>query len=69
MKLIEEQIKKNKTEYLASAYYNLGIQYYNGRGVSADFKKALDYFQKAKDAGGKSNCDDMIKRCKDKIGL
>lgn len=69
LKLIEEQIKKNKTEYLASAYYNLGIQYYNGQGVSADFNKALDYFQKAKDAGGKSNCDDMIKRCKDKIGL
>lgn len=68
LKLIEEQTKLNKTDYLASAYYNMGIQYYNGQGVTADFKIALDYFQKAKNAGGKSNCDDMIRKCKEKIG-
>ena len=67
--LVENQLKSNKKDYLASAYYNLGIQCYNGNGMAPDYGKALDYFQKSKEAGGKSNCDDMIQKCKSKLGM
>ena len=68
-KLIDKQVSSNKKDYLASAYYNIGIQCYNGQGMEPDFNKALDYFKKAKEAGGKSNCDDMIEKCNHKLGL
>jgi len=36
---------------LASAQYNLGIMYVNGRGVPQDYKEALKWFRKAAEQG------------------
>lgn len=36
---------------LASAQYNIGWLYYNGRGVDKDYGEALKWFQKAADQG------------------
>ncbi len=66
-KLIDAESKQEKKTYSASALFNVGLQYYNGQGTEKNYRIALDYFQRAKDAGGKSDCDDMIKKCKEKI--
>ncbi len=68
-KLIDAESKQKNKTYSASALYNIGVQYYSGQGTERNYQTAMDYFQRAKDAGGKSNCDDMIKKCKEQLGL
>lgn len=36
---------------IVAAIHNLGTQYFAGKGVTADFNKAAEYFQKASDMG------------------
>ena len=48
----------------AEAYFNLGISYYNGRGVEVDKKKANDYYELAAmngdvDARHNLGCDEL----------
>lgn len=43
----------------ASAYYNLGYYYDEGKGISQDYQKALYYYKKAADLGNSSACNNL----------
>jgi TPR repeat protein len=43
--------KKAAKQGHAEAQYNLGIMYYNGRGVDVNYKKAIEWYEKAAEQG------------------
>ena len=53
--------KKSASQNNQYAYYNLGLMYENGRGVTIDKSMARYYYQKAADLGSQSAKDKLNK--------
>src|SRR6056297_1093709 len=51
------------------ALYQLGLAYYNGKGVDRNYRQALNYFKKAADLGSRNAQFDVAKMYQHGIGV
>ncbi len=51
MKKAFEWAENRLSESLISGQYNLGVLYFNGKGVEQDYKKAIELFEKSANQG------------------